>query len=165
MRSIPGGAVVKNPPASAGDARDEGSLPGSGGSPGVGNGNLLQYSCLGSSHGQRSLMGCTPWSWTWPSAHACGKHAPRRPGCALVVGACWGSFPQLPSIRKPHPAFFWAQVGSRSGQAQRTCEPSGRFQRKPAVPFVLLRARKHALLSRMLSSLSFSVLLFFLWFS
>ena len=61
MRSIPGGAVVENPPTSAGDARDEGSLRGSGGSPGVGNGNLLQYSCLGSSHGQRSLMGCTPW--------------------------------------------------------------------------------------------------------
>ena len=61
MRNIPGGAVVKNPPASAGDARGEGLLPGSGGSPGVGNGNPIQYSCLGSSHGQRSLVGCTPW--------------------------------------------------------------------------------------------------------
>ena len=38
--------MVKNPPASAGDARDEGSIPGSGRSPGVGNGNPLQYSCL-----------------------------------------------------------------------------------------------------------------------
>ena len=40
------GAVVKNQPASAGDARDAGSIPGSGISPAVGNGNPLHYSCL-----------------------------------------------------------------------------------------------------------------------
>ena len=38
--------VVKNPPANAGDSRDTGSIPGSGRSPGEGNGNPLQYSCL-----------------------------------------------------------------------------------------------------------------------
>ena len=38
--------MVKNPPANAGDARDLGSTPGSGRSPGEGNGNPLQYSCL-----------------------------------------------------------------------------------------------------------------------
>ena len=38
--------MVKNLPADAGDAKDVGSVPGSGGSPGVENGNLLQYSCL-----------------------------------------------------------------------------------------------------------------------
>ena len=38
--------VVKNPPAKAGDGRDEGSIPGSGRSPGEGNGNPLQDSCL-----------------------------------------------------------------------------------------------------------------------
>ena len=43
---FPGVAVVKNQPANAGDTRDVGSIPGSGRSPGVGNGNLLQYSCL-----------------------------------------------------------------------------------------------------------------------
>ena len=37
--------LVKNLPA-AGDVRDPGSIPGSGRSPGQGNGNLLQYSCL-----------------------------------------------------------------------------------------------------------------------
>ena len=41
-----GGAVVKNPPDNAGDARDSGSIPESGGSPGVGNGNPLQHFCL-----------------------------------------------------------------------------------------------------------------------
>ena len=35
--------MVKNPPATAGDARDTGLIPGSGRSPRVENGNLLQY--------------------------------------------------------------------------------------------------------------------------
>ena len=39
-------AVVKNPLANAGDAGDEGLIPGLGRSPGGGNGNPLQYSCL-----------------------------------------------------------------------------------------------------------------------
>ena len=43
---FPGGTVVKNPPANAGDSRHKGSILGLGRSPGVGNGNLLQYSCL-----------------------------------------------------------------------------------------------------------------------
>ena len=38
--------VVKNPPANAEDARDARSIPRLGRSPGVGNGNPLQYSCL-----------------------------------------------------------------------------------------------------------------------
>ena len=41
---FPDGSAVKNPPANAGDAC---SIPGPGRSPGEGNGNLLQYSCLG----------------------------------------------------------------------------------------------------------------------
>ena len=52
--------VVKNPPASAGDVREEGSIPGLGKSPGDGNGNPLQYSCLEKSHGQRNLIGYSP---------------------------------------------------------------------------------------------------------
>ena len=40
---FPGGSVVKNSPASAGDVS---SIPGLGRSPGEGNGNPLQYSCL-----------------------------------------------------------------------------------------------------------------------
>ena len=38
--------MVKNPPADAGDEGDVGSIPGSGRSPGEGNGNPLQYACL-----------------------------------------------------------------------------------------------------------------------
>ena len=49
---FPGGTVVMNPPASAGDARDVGLISGLGKSPGVGNGNPLQYSCLGNPMGR-----------------------------------------------------------------------------------------------------------------
>ena len=38
--------VVKNPPASEGDLRDMGLIPGSGRSPGGGHGNPFQHSCL-----------------------------------------------------------------------------------------------------------------------
>ena len=43
LMGFPGGSVVKNPPTNAGDV---GSIPGLEGSPGEGNGNPLQYSCL-----------------------------------------------------------------------------------------------------------------------
>ena len=39
--------MVKSMPVNAGDKRDRGSIPGLVRSPGGGNGNLLQYSCLG----------------------------------------------------------------------------------------------------------------------
>ena len=44
---FPGGSVVKNPSANEGDTGDVGLIPGSGRSLGEGNGNPLQYSCLG----------------------------------------------------------------------------------------------------------------------
>ena len=47
--------LVENPPANAGDARDMGSIPGWGGSPGIGNGNPLQYSSL------ENVMGRGTW--------------------------------------------------------------------------------------------------------
>ena len=49
--------MVKNPPANAGDA---GLVPGSGRSPGEGNGNPLQYSCL------ENPMGRGAW---WATVH------------------------------------------------------------------------------------------------
>ena len=49
---FPGGSVVKNPPADAGDV---GLIPGSGRLPGIGNGNPLQYSC------QRNPMDRGAW--------------------------------------------------------------------------------------------------------
>ena len=48
--------VVMNPPA---NARDAGSIPGSGRSPGGGNGNPLQYSCLENSMDREAWW--APW--------------------------------------------------------------------------------------------------------
>ena len=55
---FPRGWVVKNPPANAGDS---GSILGLGKSPGGGNGNPLQYSCLENPMGRGSLVGYSPW--------------------------------------------------------------------------------------------------------
>ena len=54
---FPGGAVVKNPLANAGDTGDMGSVPGSGRSSGGGNGNPLQYSCPGNPMDRGPLRG------------------------------------------------------------------------------------------------------------
>ena len=53
-KGFPGGSVEKNLLASVGDL---GSIPGSGKSPGDGNGNLLQYSCWKIPWTERSLVG------------------------------------------------------------------------------------------------------------
>ena len=59
--------AVKNPPANAGATGDMGSIPGSGRSPGVGNGNPLWHSCLENSMDggvrQAAVHGVTK-SWT-----------------------------------------------------------------------------------------------------
>ena len=64
--------MVKNPPAIAGDAGDLGLIPGLGRSPGVGNGNPLQYSCLENSM-ERGIWRATvrgiAKSWTQLSTH------------------------------------------------------------------------------------------------
>ena len=52
--------LVKNPPASAADARDAGSIPGSGKSPGVGSGNPPVF-LPGKFHEQRKLAGYSQW--------------------------------------------------------------------------------------------------------
>ena len=52
------GSVVENPPASAGDV---GSVPRLGRSPGEGNGNSLQYSCMENLM-DRNLAGYSLWS-------------------------------------------------------------------------------------------------------
>ena len=56
--SFPGGSVLKNPPANAGDV---GSIPGLGRSPGEGNGSTLQYSRLGNPMNRGPLAGYSPW--------------------------------------------------------------------------------------------------------
>ena len=57
-QGFPGGSVVKSSPANAGDSGDTGLILRSGRSPGVGNGSLLQYSCL------KNLMNRGAWQAT-----------------------------------------------------------------------------------------------------
>ena len=54
--------VVKNLPANEGDARDANSISGSGRSPGEGNDNLLQYSCLENSMGRAGWWATIHWA-------------------------------------------------------------------------------------------------------
>ena len=59
-RGFPGGSAVKNLPGNAGDV---GSVSGRGGSPGAGNGNPLQYSCLENPLDRGAWWAtCSPWS-------------------------------------------------------------------------------------------------------
>ena len=53
-RGYPSGAAVKNLSANAEDVRDSGLTSGSGRSPGEGNGNSLQYPCLGNPMDRRA---------------------------------------------------------------------------------------------------------------
>ena len=57
--------MVKNLPASVGDVRDPGSVPGSGRSPGGGHGNSLEYSCL------ENPMDRGAW---WATVHGVAKN-------------------------------------------------------------------------------------------
>ena len=52
---FPGSSMIKNLPANAGDTRDVGSTPGSGRPPREGNGNPIQYSCLGNPVGSQRV--------------------------------------------------------------------------------------------------------------
>ena len=60
---FPGGPVVKNWPVSSGDTESVSSIPGSERSPGEGNGNPLQYSCLGNPIDRESWQANSPWGW------------------------------------------------------------------------------------------------------
>ena len=79
--SFPGGEMAKNLPTNAGVARGGGSIPGLRGSPGGGNGNLFQYSCL-----ETSMDRGVWWAaihrvakiWTQLSTHALLSYKKKR---------------------------------------------------------------------------------------
>ena len=60
--------VIKNLPASGGDAEDASLIPHSGRSPAIGNGNMLQYSCLENSRDRLS---------SWAIVHRVAKNQTR----------------------------------------------------------------------------------------
>ena len=55
---FPGGSADKESACNAGDLA---LIPGLGRAPGREHGNPLQHSCLENSHGQKCLVGCSPW--------------------------------------------------------------------------------------------------------
>ena len=95
---FPGGSVVRNPPAYVGDAGDAGSIPGSGWSPGGGNGSPLQSSCretprtegpgglqsMGSQRGKPDLGTNQPQRWL------CLAHL-SRDVCVCLLLRCFDS--------------------------------------------------------------------------
>ena len=89
--------MVKNPPA---NAEDGGSIPGSARSPGGGNGNPLQYSCLGS-HMDKGAWLATVHGFAesdatgWPSTHPRFYEAEEESGSSghYPYLACSGCFP------------------------------------------------------------------------
>ena len=80
--------VVKNPPASAGDIRDTGSIPGLGRSHGAGHGNPLQYSWLGNpwreEPGGLQPMGCQIVRHEWSNL-ACMHVLYNKPSDSKVI--------------------------------------------------------------------------------
>ena len=102
---------VKNPSASAGDTRDVGSIPGSGRSPGAGNGNPLQYSCLENSKDRGA--------W-WATVHGVAKSQTR-----LSAHTTWGNCVRTQGREAP-PAWETSrggrlarvQCGSGGGEAE-----------------------------------------------
>ena len=109
--SFPGSSVVKNLPAIARDSGNAGSIPGSERSPGEGNGNLLQYSCLENSmdrgawratvHGVAKSQTWLKWLSTHARTHWWGSsdyrgllgHCPRN--SFLVWNSTSRKFPLL----------------------------------------------------------------------
>ena len=107
---FPGGSVVKNPPANAGDA---GSVPGFGRSPGGRNGNWLQYSCLQKLMGRGAWQATAHWvakSWTRLtrlSTHRCAT-------LCLVAQSC-PTLCDLLDCSPPGSSFHGDSSGKSSG--------------------------------------------------
>ena len=131
-------AVVKNLPASA---RDEGSIPGSGRSPGEGHGYSLRYSCLENSMDRgawwATVHGATE-SWTWLNAHthsetaaSRGEHEDTHLGILFLLPTKGHKqrSPVVPlhdDLSSP-PSFVLGQIAFRLGVGGAVALPAGGF--------------------------------------
>ena len=97
LMGFPGGSVEKNPPASVGDTWDMGLIPGLGRSPGKGNGNTLQHSCL------ENPMDRGVW---WATVHGVAKSRTQlkllsTAQTPLILLLDTHSVPTLPALKPP----------------------------------------------------------------
>ena len=94
------------------NAGDLGSIPGLGRSPGEGNGNPLQYYCLEKSHGQRSLVGYSPWG------HIESDTTERLHFTSLQIPSdkqwLWNLFKVCLTIERENSAAAWFGLGLRA---------------------------------------------------
>ena len=83
--------MIKNPPANAGDTRDLGSISRLGRSPGGGNGNLLQYSCLENSMDRGAWWARGPWCHKEVNTteHTCACIPSVHPSIPLSFHLCY----------------------------------------------------------------------------
>ena len=126
-RDFPGGSVVKNLPA---NARDPGLIPGSGRSPGEGNGNPLQYSCLGNPMDREEPEGLQSMG-SQRVEHVQATKQPQQEGSSFdqsfhiekapgeVVCPLWLMDPPLPSLNlkrqnhvRPGPQLDWQYLSA-----------------------------------------------------
>ena len=125
---FPGGAIVKNPPANAGEDRVKDLIPGSGRSPAAGNGNPLQYSCLENSTDRgawratvhevaKSRTWLNNWAHITFSRHVwvlVSTHSPPL----LFVGLIY-SHPKSPIFHWEKTSTKWAKKGFNCGSPTR----------------------------------------------
>ena len=108
---IPSPSSSEDFPSGLGNVGDLGLIPGLGRSPGEGHGNPLQYSCLESPHGQRSLEGGRLFFIFLHSAHhltGCisrheGANAMKTRSGAVLLSAVFGGLAQVVLIPGAHP--------------------------------------------------------------
>ena len=122
---FPGGSAVKNLPANAGDARDTGSIPKSGRSPGGGNGKPLQYSCL------ENPMDRGAW---WTTVYSVTKNWTQQQPCPRARTGRKGTFLSLPQASVQALLYPWKGLSSPS--------LLDRLRSSLAIPFVLLHMLK-----------------------
>ena len=116
LQGFPDGSVDK---ASACHAGDLGSIPGSGRSPGEGNGNSLQYSCLENS------MNRGAWSATVPGSERVGHDWTTKYSLTILIDAA-GSRPTERLIIQEHSHSNWENLM----QTQEGCPQSPVFNHK-----------------------------------
>ena len=108
---IPSPSSSADFPSGSGNVGDPGSIPGLERSPGGGHGNPLQYSCLESPHGQRSLEGGRLFFIFLHSSHhltgciSCheGVNAMKTRSGAVLFSAVFGGLAQVVLIPGAHP--------------------------------------------------------------